>query len=132
MSQTRTPLQVPIAHPISYHGEAPRDQAVLQSDRAYWARELIYGAPSVVPTTMSVRQHAATYQAYAARPDWENYEHVVVWLTRTPYESRPPIGYSVAQQRARSFGGTSPMFYQALAAPTLDEVARHFGGVMNG
>jgi hypothetical protein len=132
MAQTKSPLLLPTSHPAGYAGEAPRDQAVLQSDRRYWERELIYGAPSVVPSTMVVRVHASEFQPYAAKRELPDYAYPVAWLTRTPVNSVGPINSSVAWQRNRTFGGVSPNYYQPLAAPSLDEVSRYMGGLVNG
>lgn len=134
MANTNHPMLVPTSHYPNFRGSVQLSPDVLQDAQVYYQQHPVYGAPSMVSSTAVARpQHVVRRVGdYTEHPDWAQYEHVVIWLQANDGRFRAPIGYSVAAQKARTFGGVSMPYYQAYKAPSPSAIARNLGGVING
>ena len=117
--------------------DAPATANVLAAYEAYYRRRPVYGRPSEQYATginPSPRDAMVNVQEYhVAPPDRAEFQRrQVVWRgapTNTAY--RQPLGNDVDAQRHRTFGGFGAPYYQALQAPSLNDVARYMGGIIN-
>jgi hypothetical protein len=80
-----------------------------------------------------MREHVVNVQAWhVSPPDRAEFQHrQVIWGGAPSRTSRAAVDSSVAWQSHRTFGGVSQPYYQALQAPTLNDVAKYMGGVVN-
>lgn len=132
MADTNNDLLIPTAPSSNFRGSRILSQNALDAAQVYYQRNAIYGAPSLVPATGVVRGPVpAAVSVYTEHPAWNQYDHNVVWLGNTNGGYAAPIGYNVAAQKARTFGGVSAPYYQALKAPSVSDVAQFMGGLVN-
>jgi hypothetical protein len=127
------PTLIPTSRPPGYSGDHILSQNALDACAGYYLQRPVYGPPSMISATGIVREKGyAALEFYTHAPERNQYDHVVVWLGKTDGKYAAPPNIGVATQRARTFGGYGPPYYQNLQAPSLSEVARRMGGVVNG
>lgn len=111
----------------------PISENVLAEAAPYYRRTPVYGRPSEQYATALYREQVVNVQAYhVSPPDRAEFQRrQIVWYARSQGKSRAPLGNDVQTQLHRTFGGFSKPYYQALKAPSLNDVARYMGGVIN-
>lgn len=125
-------LTIPTARPPGFAGDRPLSANVIEQTAPISALRPVYGAPSLVPAAGFIRQKV-TYAAefYTRAPMRNEYDRVVVWAGASQQQYRAPLGHDPQLQRGRTFGGVSKPYYWNVQAPSLAEVQRFMGGVVN-
>lgn len=133
----RNPLLVPTAHAPGHTGMTRVSGNVIASVEPYYRRKAIYGRPSEQPSTgfFPAPRDARVYvqEFHVSPPDRGEFRRrQVLWYgAPTNRGYRAPLGSDVYTQVHRTFGGQPMPYYAALAAPTLNDVAKYMGGVIN-
>jgi hypothetical protein len=130
----RNPLLVPTAHAPGVTGNVRISANAIAAVEPYYRRKAIYGRPSEQPATGLYREMVQNTQAFhVSPPDRAEFQRrQVVWRGAPDSKGfRAPLGSDVYSQQHRTFGGQPMPYYQALAAPSLNDVAKYMGGVIN-
>jgi hypothetical protein len=133
MAQFNDPLLISTARRPGFSGDVRLSPNAIEAAEPYYRRTAVYGRPSEQPSTGSFREHVVAMQRFhISPPDRAEFRHAQkIWGGAPSRTSRSPVNSSVAWQTHRTFGGVSQPYYQVLAAPTLNDVARYMGGVIN-
>ncbi len=129
------PLLIHTAQKHPTPGQTPFTPKVLVAVEPFYRRKAIYGRPSEQGATGIFREKEVRVTAFhISPPDRAEFQHrQVVWrgVLDAKVRSRAPYGNDVYTQRHRSFSGLSAPYYQALAAPSITDVAKFMGGLQN-
>ena len=133
MAQTAEPMLVPTQRFPGYMGEHPYIQQGID-DTEMRARRRVYGPPSMLPTMGFEREGGGTwgrpvtylYGPQTPLPDWENYDHAVMWERYNPIPKKDAPTAAVPAQLLRNFPYTP--YAQAFRAPTISEILNVIGG----
>lgn len=135
MAQFNDPLLIPTARRPGFSGDVGLSPNAIEAAEPYYRRTRVFGQPSEQPSTGTFREHVVSIQRFhISPPDRAEFRRPqMLWRGVNDYKprGRAAVNSSVAWQTHRTFGGISQPYYQALAAPTLNDVAKYMGGIIN-